>query len=123
MFAGSLILAATLISVAAWLQWNEVSGWGDRGQSQTELDERYHRQRSRSRTRTNIIIALCGVCILVAAFIGPGPVWIAAWLSVTVGLATVVGLAGLDVLRTHRYQLAKLQEIGDRRQVDKQKSA
>ncbi len=119
MFAGSMILAVTLIAFAAWLQWSESNGWGDGELSETELDQRYFRQRGRSRRRTNLIIGICGLLILVAAIAGGGPIWIAAWLCVTLALATVVGLAGLDVLRTHRYHTAKMQDLINRRSVSK----
>jgi hypothetical protein len=58
-----------------------------------------------------MIIAACGILIIVAAFAGPGRVWVAAWTSVIAALMTVVVLAGFDAFRTHRYQKAKLPEV------------
>lgn len=115
MFAGSLLLSITLLSFSAWLQWNEHFGWDEDDERRTDLDRQYFRRRGRSRLRANAILALCGVLIFVAAVAGLGPVWVAAWMSVTVALATVVGLAGLDILRTRRYQNAKLDELVRRR--------
>jgi Flp pilus assembly protein TadB len=115
MFAGSIVLSITLLAFAGWLQWNEHHGWDDDEPRLTDLDRHYFQRRGRSRRRTNGILALCGVLILVAAFAGPGLIWMAAWMCVTVALATVVGLAGLDALRTHRYQNAKLDELVRRR--------
>jgi hypothetical protein len=51
------------------------------------------------------------VLILVAAFAGLGPIWVAAWTTVMFALITVVILAGVDAFRTHRYQVDKLPEI------------
>ena len=48
--------------------------------------------------------------ILVAALVGPGPMWIAAWMSVMVALLTVIILAGFDAYRTYRYQSNKLRK-------------
>lgn len=115
MFAGSLILAVTLIAFAIWLQFNEQHGWGDEQALETDLDHQYYRRRGRSRRRTNVVIGCCGILILVAAFVGPGPIWIAVWASVLVGLVIVIGLATLDALRTHRYQRAKLRDLVSRR--------
>ncbi len=114
MFEGSLLLGTTLLCFAYWLHWNETQGWPNES-FVTELDNRYHATRSRSRKRIHIIIAICGVLILVAAIVGPGPVWVASWMCVTVALLTVVVLAGVDAIRTHRYHSDKLPEI--RRQV------
>ena len=58
-----------------------------------------------------MIIAACGILIIVAAFAGPGAVWVAAWMSVSLALMTVVVLALFDALRTHRYHNAKLPKI------------
>lgn len=115
MFAGSMLLSVTLLAFAGWLQWNEQHGWDEDDEQRTDLDREYFQRRGRSRRRTNAILALCGVLIFIAAIAGLGPIWVAAWLCVTVALATVVGLAGLDVLRTHRYQNAKLDELVRRR--------
>ncbi len=115
MFAGSLVLSFTLLAFSGWLQWNEHHGWAEDEPNKTPLDQDYFRRRGRSRRRTNSILAICGVLILVAAMAGPGPIWIACWLCVMVALATVLALAALDVLRTYRYQNAKLDEIARRR--------
>ena len=110
MFAGSLVLGVTLLCFAAWLHWNDTQGWPNE-KFKTEIDNRYLAQRKRSRKRIHIIIALCGVLIIVAAIAGPGPIWVAAWMSVIVALLTVIVLAGFDAFRTHRYQKEKLPEI------------
>ena len=110
MFEGSLVLGITVLCFAAWLHWNDTHGWPNES-FETELDNRYLARRKRSRKRIHIIIAGCGVLILVAAFAGPGPVWIAAWMIVIVGLMTVVLLAAIDAWRTHRYHHDKLPEI------------
>ena len=112
MFAGSMVLGFTVLGFAIWLHWNETRGWPGEGSNETKLDNQYYEQRSRSRTRIHAIIALCGILIIVAGVVGPGgPVWVSAWMIVMVALMTVVLLAGLDALRTHRYHIAKLPEI------------
>jgi hypothetical protein len=118
MFAGSLILGATLLGFAAWLHWNESRGWPEESGSnrfaETELDKLYHSRRYRARTRIHAIIAICGMLVLVAAFAGPGPVWMGAWMSVFVALMTVITLACFDAFRTHRYLRDKLEHERDR---------
>ncbi len=110
MFAGSLVMGVTVLCFAAWLHWNDTQGWPNES-FKTELDHQYHTRRSRSRKRIHIIIAACGILMIVAALAGPGMIWVAAWMSVIVGLVTVVALAGFDAFRTHRYQNDKLPEI------------
>lgn len=110
MFAGSLLMGITVLCFAAWLQWNDSQGWPNES-FKTDLDHRYHTRRSRARKRIHFIIAASGILIIVAAFAGPGPVWVAAWMCVTVALLTVVVLAGVDAFRTHRYHIQKLPEI------------
>ena len=110
MFEGSLVLGTTLVGFAWWLHWNDTRGWPDES-FKTELDNQYLASRTRSRRRIHWIIGACGALILLAAFTGPGAVWVAAWMTVMVALMTVVVLAGLDALRTHRYHAAKLPEI------------
>ena len=110
MFASGMILSITLIGFAWWLQRNEQLGWPQESYD-SELDKDYLARRRKSRRRVNALIAICGLLIFVATVAGPGPVWLAAWMSVSVGLLTVVILALLDALRTHRYQRKKLPEI------------
>jgi hypothetical protein len=110
MFAGSLVMGVTVLCFAAWLHWNDTQGWPSES-FHTELDNQYRKRRSRSRKRIHMIIAACGIQILVAAFSGPGRVWVAAWTCVIAALMTVMVLAGFDAFRTHRYQKAKLPEI------------
>lgn len=110
MFAGSLVMGITVLGFAAWLHWNDTHGWPNES-FKTELDNQYHTRRSRSRKRIHMIIAACGILIIAAAFAGPGPVWVAAWMSVIVALMTVVVLALFDAFRTQRYQKDKLPEI------------
>jgi hypothetical protein len=114
MFGGSLVLGFTLIGFAAWLHWNELQGWPNES-FETELDKKYLGQRTRSRRRIHIIMAACGVLILAAAIAGPGAIWVGAWTIVMFALMTIVLLAGIDAIRTHRYQQAKIPEI--RRQI------
>ena len=114
MFAGSLVLGITLLGFAGWLHWNEVQGWPNE-RFETELDKKYLGQRTRSRRRIHLIIAGCGALVIIAAFAGPGAIWVGAWTIVMFALMTVVLLAGVDAIRTHRYQRAKLPEI--RRQI------
>ncbi|MGI9473196.1 MAG: hypothetical protein ACR2NZ_16765 [Rubripirellula sp.] len=110
MFAGSLVLGFTLLGFAGWLHWNEVQGWPNESYV-TELDKKYLGQRTKSRRRIHFIIAACGSLVIIAAIAGPGVVWIGAWMIVMLALMTVVLLAGVDAMRTHRYQRAKLPEI------------
>lgn len=110
MFGGSLILGVTLCCFAAWLHWHETHGWPNES-FVTDLDIEYRTRRSRSRSYIHVIIGVCGVLILVAAFAGPGLLWMAAWIGVIAGLIAVVFLALLDALRTHRYHAEKLPEI------------
>ena len=65
-----------------------------------------------------MIIAACGMLMIVAAFAGPGKVWLAAWMSVIAGLMTVVVLAGFDAFRTHRYHNDKLPKIRQKTLTD-----
>ena len=110
MFLGSLILGLTVIAFAAWLHWNETLGWPNES-FQTELDREYLTTRTRARKRIHIVIACSGGLIMVAAFAGPGTIWLFAWMGVILLLLTVVLLAALDALRSHRYHLRKLPEI------------
>jgi len=110
MFASGMILAITLIGFAWWLQRNEQYGWAEESYD-TELDQDYFARRRKARRRVNALIAICGLLIFVATVAGPGPVWIAAWMIVSVCLLTVVILALLDAIRTQRYQRKKLPEI------------
>jgi Flp pilus assembly protein TadB len=110
MFAGSMVLGITVLSFAAWLHWNDIQGWPNEPYK-TEVDNQYLARRKRSRKRIHIIIAACGVFILVAAIAGPGPIWVAAWMSVILALLTVIILALFDAFRTHRYQKTKVPEI------------
>ena len=119
MFAGGLLLAATLMSFALWLQWNERQGWPNESYD-NERDRKYLNQRMRSRRRMNYLLFACGVLILVSTFATPErqAIWIACWMSVSVTLLTIIGLAGLDFLRTHRYHKHKLPDVG-RRTLDR----
>lgn len=112
MFAGGLVLGITLIAFASWLHWNERLGWpGERYDS--ELDRDYLDKRLRRRRRVHLLLFACGVLILVAAFAGRqnATVWLACWMSVILTLATVVGLALLDAVRTQRYHARKRGEL------------
>lgn len=110
MFAGSLVIGFTMVGFALWLQWNDSAGWPNE-KFETKLDFDYHSKRSRSRIRVHAIIGACGAVVIAAAFVGPGPIWVGAWLCVMLGLMTVVVLAGFDAFRTHRYHRDKLPEL------------
>ena len=110
MFLGSLVLGVTIIAFAAWLQWNESENATEET-PRTDLDREYFSARTRARKRIHVLIAISGVFVLVAAFAGPGPVWLFSWMGVIVLLMIVVMLAGLDALRSHRYHVRKLPEI------------
>ncbi|TWT80932.1 hypothetical protein CA13_23790 [Planctomycetes bacterium CA13] len=103
MFAGSILIGLTLLGFAVWLHLNERRGWGNESFDDEE-DRQYLSQRKRARAWVNSIFAVCGIAVLVAAVVGPGPVWIGVWMSVAVGLMTIVILAGLDAIRTLRHQ-------------------
>lgn len=113
MFAGSLILGITLVTFAGWLHYQDTEGWPSDNFT-TDLDKTYHRRRTRSRRRIHLILAGCGLAVIVAAFSGLGPVWVAMWSIVMVSLLVVVALAGVDALHTHRYMKSKLPEIRER---------
>lgn len=110
MFASGMILSLTLIGFAWWLSVSESKGWVHESYDE-EADKDYREQRRKSRRRVNRIIAGCGVLIFVATVAGPGPIWIAAWMSVSIGLLTVVILAFLDALRTLRHHRSKRPKI------------
>ena len=110
MFASGMILAVTLIGFAWWLNANETHGWANESYD-SEFDKEYLDRRRKSRRRVNAIIAGCGLLIFAATIAGPGPIWVAAWMSVSVGLLTVVSLAFLDGIRTQLYHRKNLPEI------------
>ena len=111
MFTSQMILAFTCLAFAAWLHWNEHHGWANESYDRDNDDE-YLNARMRSRRRVHLLFATCGVLIAIAAFAGPGRIFIAAWSIVSLTLLTVVGLAGLDAIRTRRY---------DKRKTDKRR--
>ena len=113
MFASGMILSITLIGFAWWLQVNELRGWANESYD-SELDKEYLTRRMKARRRVNVIIGICGLLIFAATLAGPGFFWVAAWMSVSVGLMTVVILALLDAVRTQRYHRKKLPEIRDK---------
>ncbi len=110
-----LILGGSLVCFSLWLQWTESKGWPNESYD-SESDASYLQGRMRSRRRVNVIIAICGVLIVIAGFAGPR-LFMLAWLSVTLALLTVIALAALDVLRTQRYLSKKLPEVR-RRMID-----
>ena len=113
MFFGSLLIGFTMIGFGSWLHFNERRGW-DHDDAETELDKQYLSKRMRSRRIVHLLFVACGILVIIAAFAGEGPVWIAAWLSVMVGLFTIMVFAALDAIRTLRYQSKKLPELGQR---------
>jgi hypothetical protein len=113
MFESQMIIAVTCLAFAAWLHWNENQGWPNESYNHRD-DADYLRIRKRSRRRVHLLFAGCGVLIAIAAFAGPGRVFIAAWTIVSIALLTVVALAGLDALRTRRYDKRKMDELRKR---------
>ena len=111
MFAAGIVLAITLLAVAGWLHRNETIGWIDDETIESETDYDYFRQRQRLRRRVNLLLAACGILILVATFAEPGLVWAAAWTIVAFALFVVAMLGLLDALRTHRFQQRKLDDL------------
>ncbi len=114
MFAGSIVIGVTLLSFAIWLHWNERQGWAGES-SDDRLDQHYYASRMRSRRWVHVLFGLCGILVIVAAFAGPGRVWIGCWMSVMLALLVIMVLAGVDAFRTLRYQSKKKPEI--RRQI------
>jgi hypothetical protein len=113
MFASQMILAVTCLAFAGWLHWNERQGWPNESYDRQD-DEVYLNRRMRSRRRVHALFALCGLLIATAAIAGPGRIFIAAWLTVSLVLMTVVLLAALDALRTSRYDKRKTDELRKR---------
>lgn len=112
MFAGGLILSITIIAFALWLHWNERANWGERD-FHSKTDQAYLRARTRSRRVVHALFLVCGILIFVSTIATPERriVWLLSWAVVTVLLLSIVMLAGIDALRTHRYHLNKLPEI------------
>ena len=113
MFAGGLLLGATLLFFAGWLQWTEHHGW-PHDTFDEEEDAVYRTHRKKARSRVNALIGLCGILILTAAFAGKGIVFIAAWTIVSLILMVIVILAGLDAFRTHRHHQDKIRRMRKR---------
>lgn len=113
MSAGSMVLAVTLIGFAVWLQHSERRGWAGEQDSPdlSTIDRDYLRNRAKSRRRTNILIGTAGVIVLLTAFVRDPMAWMCAWLLVMLCLMIVIGMAGKDVVRTHRYHRKKLDAI------------
>lgn len=120
MFLGSLLIAIVLICFGAYLQWNETYGWHEDNEEdsanlsdhqQGEIDRNYFHKRGQSRKRIHWLIIGCGLLVAVAAFAGKGVTWVAAWMIVMIILAVIVLLAGLDAVRTIRYQRDKREAI------------
>lgn len=110
MFAGGLLLSATLIFFAGWLQWTEHQGW-PHDQFNAKDDAAYLQRRKRSRLLVNSLIGFCGILVMVATFAGVGLVFAAAWSIVTLTLMVIVILAGLDAFRTLRHQKDKTRRM------------
>lgn len=115
MFAGGMLLAFTLVSFAVWLHWNERQGWPGEDYHDDD-DAKYLKTRFRSRRRIHWIMGGCGFLIAVAVMAGPGryALWVGLWSIVMLALMTVVPLALLDALRTHRYHDRQLPKIRQR---------
>jgi len=112
MFAGGLLLSVTIIAFALWLHWNERTNWGERDFN-SKTDRAYLRARTRIRRVVHALFLICGILILVSTVATPERrvVWLISWTAVTVLLLCIVMLAGIDAVRTRRYQLSKLPEI------------
>ncbi|TWU34469.1 hypothetical protein [Novipirellula artificiosorum] len=110
MFAGSVLIGFTLIGFAVWLHFNDQHGWQHES-FDGELDRQYLSRRRRSRRWVHLIFGMSGFFSIVAAIAGPGTVWMGAWACVALSLMTIVLLAGLDAIRTLRYQSRKRPEI------------
>jgi pheromone shutdown protein TraB len=113
MFAGGMVLAATVLFFAAWLQWTEHQGW-PYDSFNMEEDGEYLTRRRRSRLIVNGLLALCGLLICTATLAGVGVVFAVAWTLVTLNLMIIVLLAGLDAFRTHRYHKDRLRALRER---------
>ncbi|TWT56516.1 hypothetical protein CA85_40480 [Allorhodopirellula solitaria] len=114
MFAGGLILAATLIFFSIWLFRSEQLGWPN-DVYDDPADELYLRRRSRSRKRVNALFFVCGLLVLAATLATPEHrvFWIGCWMSAMVVLCTIVALAALDIVRTmlhHRHRLDRMRK-------------
>ncbi len=114
MFAGGLILAATLIFFSVWLFRSEQLGWPNDAYDDP-ADEAYLRRRSRSRRHVNVMFFLCGLLILGATMATPDrrELWLGCWMSAVLVLLTIVALAGLDVARTmlhHRHRIDRIKK-------------
>jgi hypothetical protein len=116
MFAGGLLLAATLLCFAGWLQWTEHRGW-PHDSADCETDHVYLTKRKRSRSLVNALIGVCGLMVLIATLAGVGLIFVAMWSTVALTLMVIVVLAGLDALRTHRYHQDRMRELR-RRAID-----
>jgi peptidoglycan/LPS O-acetylase OafA/YrhL len=112
MFAGSIVLALTVLGFTGWLQYHEVRGWPEEGPA-NEFSKRYLHRRRRTRRRVHVLLVLCSVLIAVAAFVGPGRVWIGCWMTVILTLFVIILLAMIDAMRTHRFLREKIPQIGD----------
>lgn len=112
MFAGSLVLALAVFGFTGWLHYYESRGWPE--EEGSELDVQYRSRRYRARSRIHAMLFLCGVLITVAAFYGPGRVWIGCWMVVALILMSVIALAMGDAWRTHRYLKSKIPEMRKR---------
>tara|TARA_A100001391_G_scaffold173773_1_gene135930 strand:- start:74 stop:436 length:363 start_codon:yes stop_codon:yes gene_type:complete len=120
MFAGGLILSATLIFFSVWLFRSEKIGWPDDAYDDP-VDEEYLRRRSRSRRRVNALFFVCGLLVLGATLATPDRrvFWIGCWMSAMVVLCTIVALATLDVVRTmlhHRHRIDRMRMRRDGRE-------
>ena len=114
MFAGGLLLSATLIGFAAWLHWNEKNGWAyerDAPKINREVDQKYFARRKRSRNTVHLLFAASGVLVLAAAIAGPGVLFVAAWTCVAFSLMAIMAIATLDAIRTHLHHRDKLPNL------------
>ncbi|WP_158222570.1 hypothetical protein [Rhodopirellula sp. MGV] len=110
MTAGGLLLGATLLFFAGWLQWTEHNGWPyDHFDSDEDAD--YRSRRRKSRSKVNALIGTCGALVLAATLANSRLVFVAAWTAVTFILLVIIVLAMLDAFRTHRYHQDKMRRI------------
>lgn len=112
MFAASMVMAITIGGFASWLHYHEVHGWPE--ESDSVLEQSYRDARRRRRTRIHAMLACCSVLIAVAGIAGAGRIWVACWSIVMAILITIVFLAMLDAVRTHRYFRSQMPQIRQR---------
>ncbi|MEM6978408.1 MAG: hypothetical protein AAF539_01990 [Planctomycetota bacterium] len=103
------------MAFAVWLQRTETIGWPQESFDDDDAD--YRRRRRRARLRVNVLFFICGLLILVATLAGNAraAIWAGCWLSVMAVLMVILLLACLDVWRTYRHQIQRLNDLRRKR--------